>query len=119
MIKKITFFALVLLMNCGTLHQSNAISRGIHGADLDGRIYMSVTRSENYSTSIGNKKGEACQSQVLLLVAWGDASLPTAKAKGGLLNIDHVSQERTVILNLFPILPIVLFTKVCTIVYGN
>jgi hypothetical protein len=37
----------------------------------------------------------ACQNMVLLLAAWGDASVPAAMKAGDISKIKHISYEKT------------------------
>ena len=57
------------------------------------------------------KKGEACATNVLGLVATGDASIETAKKVAGISKVSSVSSDQFSILFLF--------SKYCTIVTGE
>ncbi len=61
--------------------------------------------------SIGPKEGRAKSSQVLFLIAWGDASIATAAREGGISTVDHVDAEVFNILGLY--------STYETIVYGQ
>ncbi|MCB1179153.1 MAG: hypothetical protein KDK36_16330 [Leptospiraceae bacterium] len=115
----IIIIALAIFANCGTMIQSNAPMQGIHGTDLDARIYMSVKRSESVTSEIGSKTGETCQKQILGIAAWGDASIPNAMKKGKLQKIDHYTFDRTIVLNLYPLWFVPVYTSVCLQVYGD
>lgn len=58
----------------------------------------------------GKKTGQSCTSNVLGLVAWGDASIEAARAKGAIQNI------ATVDYNVFSLLG--LYVQQCTLVTG-
>jgi hypothetical protein len=57
------------------------------------------------------KKGEACATNVLGLVATGDASIETAKKVAGISNVSSISSDQFSILGLF--------SKYCTVVTGE
>lgn len=58
------------------------------------------------------KRGVACSTDVLKLVAWGDATQAAAARNGGISEIVGVDFENSAILGFF-------YTKNCTIVYGK
>ncbi len=57
------------------------------------------------------KRGEACASSILGLVATGDASINTSRKNGGIVQISTVEVTHWSILGLY--------TKYCTIVHGT
>jgi TRL-like protein family len=59
----------------------------------------------------GDKGGEACATGILMLAAWGDASLDAAKKEA------HVTEVHSVELRSFNILGI--YTQGCTEVHGK
>ena len=59
----------------------------------------------------GTKRGEACSSNILGLIATGDGGLEAARKKGGITNIANVDHHMTSILGLY--------STFCTIVYGS
>lgn len=105
--------------NCGTFINALSASRGLHGYDHHGLIWANTTRSEIMSDTIGSKKGTACQSMVLYLFAFGDASLPAAKAAGNVKTVNHVTYEKTRFLATPVTLMIGPYMKDCITVYGD
>ncbi len=59
----------------------------------------------------GPKQGKACATGILGLVAWGDATVDTAKKAGGITDVHTVEWDSTAVLG-----PI--YFKACTIVTG-
>jgi len=59
----------------------------------------------------GTKQGEACQTNILGLVATGDASISTAAENGGITNIYAVDTNFSTILGIY--------SKSCTLVTGT
>lgn len=62
------------------------------------------------SNPVGSKSGEACSTGVLGF-AWGDSSIKTAAAAGGITKISHVDSHTTTVLGVY--------AKTITIVYGD
>lgn len=58
-----------------------------------------------------SKRGEACMQNVLGLVAWGDASIDTAKKLGGITQVASVEQLPTRVLGYY--------ARYCTVVRGE
>lgn len=58
------------------------------------------------------KSGEACSSDVLKLVAWGDGSQVAAAKAGGITRIHGVDFDVTSVL-------LIGYTRACTTVYGE
>jgi hypothetical protein len=58
------------------------------------------------------KTGRACATGILGLVAFGDASVDSAKKAGGITSIHSVEYEATGILGF-------IYTNACTIVHGS
>ena len=56
------------------------------------------------------RTGQACARTVLALVAWGDASLETAKKNGNITQITTIDHHSTNTLG---------FGKFCTVVHGK
>jgi TRL-like protein family len=59
----------------------------------------------------GTKTGEACATGILSIVAFGDATLASAKKAGGVTEVHSVELGQMNILGIY--------TQGCTIVYGN
>ncbi|MDV6235034.1 TRL domain-containing protein [Leptospira ellisii] len=93
------------IVNCATM--------GVGGFDTAGLLYSDIARSEEYSTKIGAKEGKSCQSAILTLFAFGDASIPGAAKEG------KISQVSTVAFEEVKILLGSIYRKNCTIVTGN
>jgi hypothetical protein len=58
------------------------------------------------------KTGRACASGILGLVAFGDASIDSAKKAGGITSVHSVEYEATGVLGF-------IYTSACTIVHGT
>lgn len=77
-----------------------------------GVLYTGVTSGENVtSNSLGKKVGQSSASNILGLVATGDASIDLAAKKAGIKKISHVDAKRTSVLGIF--------ASYTTIVYGD
>lgn len=113
------FLAVSASGNCGTFINALSATKGLHGYDHSGFIYSNTSRSESVTDSIGTKKGTACQSMVLYLFAFGDASLPAAKAAGNVKVVNHVTYEKTRVLATPFTLMIGPYMKDCITVYGE
>jgi TRL-like protein family len=59
----------------------------------------------------GSKTGESCATGILGIVAFGDATLASAKKAGGVTEVHSVEMGNMNILGIY--------TQGCTIVYGN
>lgn len=64
-----------------------------------------------------DRKGEACVSNFLYLITVGDASISKAKAEGNLTKIHNIERKKRGF-GFWIILPFI-YTKSCTIVYGE
>jgi hypothetical protein len=86
---------------------------GGYGAQ-SGSIFTSVSYSKNLPavTSVGAKKGEACASSILGLIAFGDASLAAAAQNGGITTVKIVDYSYSNVLGA-------LWTGSCTIAHGD
>lgn len=60
-----------------------------------------------------DKQGESCAHNVLGAVAWGDASISSARVNGGIDKIQSVSYESFYVVPYYPF-----YAKTCTIVSG-
>jgi len=81
---------------------------------LPGTIYTDVKAGAGVgpAAATGNlKKGEACATSILGIVATGDASISAAKKAGGISSIAYVDYTSYAILGIF--------AKYCTVVYGR
>jgi hypothetical protein len=59
----------------------------------------------------GSKRGEACATGILALIAWGDASLSAAKEAGGIKELHSVEMRDTNILFIYH--------QGCTVAHGE
>lgn len=78
---------------------------------LSGSVFTDVKAPINANKAAGSKKGEACASSILGLIATGDAGIDTAKRNGGISEISSVDYESLNVL--------MLYARFCTIVRGN
>lgn len=77
-----------------------------------GVLYTSVTSGDAVtSNNIGKKAGQSSASNILGLVATGDASITAAAKNAGIKKISHVDSKKTSILGIFG--------TYTTIVYGE
>lgn len=77
-----------------------------------GFLYTSVDEGMAVtSNSIGTKVGESKATNILGLVATGDATINTAAKNAGIREISHVDVKKTTILGIF--------ATYTTVVYGN
>ena len=77
-------------------------------AGLYHNVLTPVTATSNV---VGTKVGKASATNVLGIVATGDASINAAAKDAGIKKISHVDQEEVSVLGLF--------SKVTTFVYGE
>lgn len=99
-------FAIVVLCaawltGCAT---ASAPTMGMWFTDVKGP----VNSNEGTATS---KQGKACASNILGLIATGDASIEAAKADGGVSKVTTVDHHSTSILGLY--------AQFCTVAYGE
>lgn len=67
-----------------------------------GGLYTSVTSGEAVtSNSLGSKVGTSSASNILGIIATGDASIQTAARSAGIKKISHVDSKKTSVLGLF------------------
>ncbi len=77
-----------------------------------GIVYTSVKGPVAVTAYEGNsKKGKACATSILGIVATGDASIEAAKNNNGIKKVASISHDITSVLGIF--------AEVCTIVAGN
>ncbi|MDH5479748.1 MAG: TRL-like family protein [Nitrosomonas sp.] len=79
--------------------------------EVPGGIYAGYKMGKDAEGAIGKRVGKSCASSVLGLVAFGDASIRTAAANGGITKVTIVDKEAIQILNLY--------ATYCTVVYGE
>jgi hypothetical protein len=98
--KIIGVFALLTLVGC--------VGRGpLHGGWYQDTTYP-IAETSNQA---GNRVGEACGSQILGLIATGDASVEAARRNGGITMVSSVDEATTNILGIYG--------KACTVVRGR
>ncbi len=93
------YAAVLALSACATPYPYGSLYTGVS---------MPVAASEAEG---GTKVGRACSMSILSLVATGDASIETAKAKGGIRSVTSVDIEVENILGVVG--------QYCTVVRGN
>ena len=77
-----------------------------------GWAYTKVQGPVTTGTSANaSKSGQACATNILGLIATGDASIDAAKKAGGITNVASVDHDSTSVLGLFG--------TFCTVVKGN
>ncbi len=85
---------------------------GVNSATGAGSIFTSIAEPvSNSAGPTGNKRGEACNSNILGLFSVGDGSIITASQKAGITKVATVDRK---ILNV-----LFLFGQTCTIVTGE
>lgn len=80
-------------------------------APVQGALYTGVSAGLAVSAQAGPKMGEACAASILGLLAFGDASIDTARRNGGITSISIVDEKMTSILGLY--------ASHCTVVHGK
>lgn len=77
-----------------------------------GLLYTSVKGPVNFGEGTEvEKRGQACATNVLGLVAFGDASIEAAKKDAGIVKVTTVDHDSTTVLGLFG--------QFCTVAYGK
>lgn len=98
----IPFLALMLL-NAGCMGEASPVI---------GKIYADVQYGMFATTAVdASKRGESCAKAILTLFAFGDATVTTAKANGGITQVAAVEHSSFNVLGIY--------SKWCTIVKGN
>ncbi len=95
-----TLLALWFFANCASVQ-----------TPVMGVIYTSVKGPIDSNNGKAEKKGEACATSILGLVAFGDASIHAAKVDGGITNVATVDFDSFSILGVY--------SKFCSVVRGN
>lgn len=98
--KAMAVVAVISLTSCTTFSPT--------AAGLFSDVTQGVTATSN---SVGTKVGKSSASNVLGIVATGDASINEAAKQGGIKKISHVDQRTFSVLGLF--------TTITTFVYGE
>ncbi|EKF73823.1 TRL-like protein family [Alcanivorax hongdengensis A-11-3] len=93
---------LAALGGCATA--VSPVGNGLFFTDVSGP----VTASDNAAAS---KTGKACATNILGLVAGGDASITAAKEQGGITKVANVDYRSNTVLGLF--------SQSCTLVKGE
>ncbi len=76
-----------------------------------GVLYTGVSQGVGATAQLSMKRGEACASSILGLIATGDSSIETARKNGGIRSIASVDEQVTGFLGIY--------TSVCTVVHGK
>lgn len=100
-----------ILIMIGSMFVSCALT-GVYSVTGNGSLFTSVVDPiSNSAAATGLKRGEACNSNILGIVAIGDGSIIAARANGGITKVATVDRK---ILNV-----LFLFGQTCTIVTGE
>lgn len=103
---------IILVLTVVTATFISCAMTGAYSATGAGSIFTSITEPvSNSAAATGNKKGEACNSNILGLFATGDGSIIAARQNGGITKVATVDRK---ILNV-----LFLFGQTCTIVTGE
>ena len=82
------------------------------GSPLSGSLFTDVKFGNTATTATSTaKEGKACAVSILGIVAFGDASVATAKANGGITEVSSVDHTGRSILSLW--------AEHCTVVRGS
>lgn len=85
---------------------------GMNSDTGGGFWYTSTTEGKHANFAVAGKKtGEACASNILGLIATGDASVGAAMRAGGISSVVAIDKSYSNIL--------MIYGKACTIVHGN
>lgn len=79
---------------------------------LVGALYTSTQQGLAATAQLSVKRGEACASHILGVVATGDASIEAARKAGGIRSISTVDEAVTAYV-------FGLYSQVCTVVHGK
>ena len=104
-VKKVVLSILALVLFAPMMGCAQAYS------PVSGWAWADVHGPLDAEGAIGGKKGEACATSYVGVVAVGDASIATAAANGGIKNVTGVDHHSTNMLGII--------AKFCTIVYGS
>ena len=100
--------ALVMTLAAASLLAAGCASSG----RLGGMIYADYMDNVTATAETGSSKmGESCASSILGAVAFGDASIETAKKMGGISKVSSVDGKNFCIFGLY--------AQYCTVVRGN
>ncbi len=104
------FAALIVVTGCAPVFNGSAYPVGLLYSDVEAPHVATLLEADGEDKT-GSKRGEACASGVLGLVAWGDASVDAAKKQGGITDVHTVEHARSNIL--------IFYYKGCTVVTGE
>ena len=93
---------------------------GVANSPVRGYIWTSTTTpvtATSHAIQPADRKGEACATSILWLVAWGDASISAAAGKAGITTITSVEASQMGTWTTPLGLP--LFEQYCTTVHGR
>lgn len=106
--KKTKKFVAGLLVMAATMGMSSCAMLGTQAGM--GAIYQDVTVGEHVtSNALGSKVGTAKATNILGLVAIGDASIETAAKSAGIKRISHVDCKKSSILGIFGTYTVVVY----------
>ncbi len=111
MIKKLLSLAfclsLFLVQSCTST--SNGVTPALYTTWKDRDPFTKIDNS-----IVATKKGEACVTNILMLAAFGDSSIETAKKEGDIKNVAYIDRTYKAFAFYFPF-----FQEGCTVVRGN
>lgn len=81
------------------------------GMGVMGVWYSGYSLGQSSTAQMAVKKGQACASSILGIIATGDASIDAARRNGGIRSIANVDEEYFGVLGIY--------ASVCTNVYGK
>jgi hypothetical protein len=87
-----------------------AMASGGNAAAM-GSIYSGYKSPGQVGAAADGKRGEACISSILGLIATGDGSIEAAKKAGGITQIAHIDHEQFSVLGVY--------ATSCTVVHGQ
>jgi len=76
-----------------------------------GAVYTNVSGPVSATSNTGASKSGSATSKAVICVAWGDSSITTAAANGGITKIQHVDYHVTSVMGLY--------TETIVTVYGE
>jgi hypothetical protein len=102
-----------ILAMMGLVFGASSCAMYPYGVVYDGTVtpHAMMRVNGDGANKAGTKQGEACAEGILGLVAWGDASVSSAKDAGGIKDLYSVEMRDFNILWIYH--------KACTVAHGN
>jgi hypothetical protein len=97
---------------CLTLAASGALGGCAGASPRTGPAIIAVQTEAGSATEVGgiDKRGRSCSRNILGIVSFGDSSVAKAKADGRITHVASIDHKYT---------SVIVFHRVCTIVYGT